>query len=225
MKQVLLLILIPLIVIGLVVFVALNLDAIQLNATTDAIFVIGGSGIGILLSIVIILALTYAKGTISFDHKTIWITLDKTSLLFRKKEISFGFEQIANASMDEDNYGNRFIILKLRNPSKTINLSSEIKDSNEELIAFWDAFEQQINQYNEANIDQPSLAIRKKSFYQQGWMKALAIISVIAAIAFTILKVVQPDSVSIWRLLLFYIYAIPFGLSVYIANKKNKENK
>ncbi len=220
MKQVLALIFIPLSVMAFAMFVLFSIDLNQFSETIEMVVIFAFIIIAMALSLFVILRIISANAILEYDNRFVNITLDKKSFLYPAQEFHFNYSNIENAALDEDAQARIFITIKLRNPNKSILLSMVKADEQEQFLLFWNGFSEQIKSYNGSAAEHPELKIKSIGFYGSKWTKLLAIVSVVAAIIFTIVKILNPDKLSTLKLIAFYCYALPFVVSVYSASKK-----
>lgn len=205
----------------LIMLMLFTFEKIKLNNDTEFILIFGVLILGVIFMIVAIVSFIKIKGVISFTSDRIDILLEKTNLLYKKKESSIPFINIKNIVLDKDNYNRKVISITTKQPSFTILLEPQKNDDNDNFEQYWYELDKNIQLYNK-QIHQPELQIQHKSMYEQWWAKLLAIICAVLAIGICITKIVDQDAISTWRLVAFLAYTIPFCFIVYQANKKKK---
>ncbi|MDB5227029.1 MAG: hypothetical protein JWN78_1222 [Bacteroidota bacterium] len=220
-KQVIGLITIPLLYSGVFIAVILSMHSFHLSETMEDVIVFGGSFLLIGVSVLTVLKFIMVNGEIEYNPNGIHIHLDNRSFLFPHGDFFISYSNVENAAMNEDSAGRSFATLKIRSPKKSILILPVKSTDTDSFVSYWENLQQQFNSYNAVNTGHPELIIKSKGFYESGFMKFLAFLSLLFAGFFTGLKFMDPSSVSTWKLIVFYCYAIPFLYTVIRSNKNN----
>lgn len=220
-KQVMGIILIPLLYMGVFMFLLFSIEEGVLSELFMNILIFGGIFIVMAASVVTILNLIMVDGVASFDEEGVHIRLEKKSFLFPHDDFFIPYSNIESAGMNEDVSDRIFISLKTKAPGKSMLIFPDKTDNNAVFLEFWEGLERQFGNYNKPNADEPGMLIRNKGFYQSGFMKGLAYVSILLVVVLAAMKYARPDSVSTWKLVAFYCYAIPFVYTILKSNKSD----
>ena len=221
LKQVIAMIVIPVLLMGIFLFGFSLADKFDFSKTLKDIllYVVIFASIG--CSVLLILKIIMVDGEIEYDARGIHFHLHKKSFLFPHDDFFINYQNISNASLGDDESGRTAATIKIKSPNKTIVISPDSIENTNSFIDFWTNLEKQFSSFNSSNEDHPALLIQKKGFYESGFIKFLAYFALISSILLLVLKFINPDIVSTWKLIGFYCYALPFMLMVFKSNKNS----
>ena len=221
LKQVLGLVIIPLLYCGLFLSLIFSLDSFQFSETVVNIVIFGGSFLLIGISVITVKKFIVVDAAVEYNMRGIHFHLNRKTFIFPHDDIFINYQNIANASLDEDESGRSVGTLKIKSPKKSIIIMADKFENTAQFIEFWYGLEQRFSSFNASNENHPTLLIQQKGFYESSFMKFFAYLALVFSISLIILKIVYPNTVSTWKLVGFYCYAIPFILTVFNSNKKS----
>jgi len=215
MKQVLGMIIIPILYMGILLAVLFSFDLEKLSEEIEFSLIIGSVILMMAATVFTIFKVIMEGGVASFDEDGVRISLNRSTFLYPHKVFFIPFGHIENAALDNDPGKSDFISLSTRMPSKSMLIFPEGFKDSAEFVDFWKGLNNKIEQYNRAVPAVSSGIIKSEGFYENKWMKGLAWISIAVTAGLSFMKIGDPGSVSGWKLLMLYCYVVPICYAVF----------
>jgi hypothetical protein len=215
MKQVLGMIIIPILYMGILVAVLFSFDLEKLSEELEFALIIGSVILMMAASVFTIFKVIMEGGTASFVEAGLRICLNRSTFLYPHKDFFIPFGNIETAALDNDPGKSNFISLHTRVPSKSLMIFPEGFTDSPEFADFWVGLNKKIQQYNRTIPPESEGIIKSGGFYQNKWVKGLAWVSLAVTAWLSFMKIGDPESVSGWKLLMLYCYVVPICYAVF----------
>jgi len=215
MKQVLGMIIIPILYMGILVTILFSFDLDKLSEELEFALIIGSVILMMAASVFTIFRVIIEGGMASFDGEGLRICLNRSTFLYPHQDFFIPFGNIENAALDNDPGKSNFISLSTRMPSKSMMIFPEGFADSVEFAEFWKELNNKIQQYNRELPLESKGIIKSAGFYQNKWVKGLAWVSLAVTACLSFMKIGDPEAVSGWKLLMLYCYVVPICYAVF----------
>jgi hypothetical protein len=215
LKQVLGMIIIPILYMGILVAVLFSFDLDKLSEDMEFALIMGTVVLMLAASVLTIFKVIMEGGVASFNEEGLHIRLNRSTFLYPHKEFFIPYNHFENAALDTEPGKSNFISLNTRMPSKSMLIFPEGYADSAEFNDFWKGLNNKIQQYNRAIPADSTGIVKSGGFYENKWIKGIAWVSLAATAWFSILKIGNPEAVSGWKLLMLYCYVVPFCYAVF----------
>jgi hypothetical protein len=218
-KQVLGIILIPILFMGILlgVLFSINLDGLSVGME----FAIIMTGVIIMMSVRVytIFKIMMEKGEAFFDASGLHFRLNRSTFLYPHKNFDIPFTQLDNASINEEPGKSHFISLQIKHPSKSILIFPVDYANDTPLIEFYKALKLELRKIDGTESAEKKEGVKSKSFYSSAGIRTLGWLALMIALIPTIIKIMDPESLSGWKLFVVYVYTLPFCYAVFRPGK------
>jgi hypothetical protein len=176
-------------------------------------------------SLLIIRRYIMIPAQVSIDGSQIIIKLAKRNMFYSFNKLVTGWNNVKNASVNVDkNTKQKFVSLKLIEPSGNYLLMAKNKKNQELIDEMWAEINHHINNYNTAQPVETKIA--KRDFYSGPWMRLLAFLGISLILALGILIVFSPEfrtTNNILKVVALLAFLIPFLIN-HFKSKKNADD-